>query len=299
MFRSLADVGVNLHMISTSEIKISVFVDRDRCEEAVAAVHAGFWGFMKNKPKGPGVGVELPPEDRQAVLSEREELEQDVVDRLASMEDIVVSDVQLDDEQARITVRDIPDVPGIVAAVFSAVAEGGILVDMIVQNESRGRGESERRASLTFTVPRRDLDSALLLVREVVDQWPGATIGFERDIAMLTVVGIGLRSHTGVGGTDVRCAGGGPGINIQMINTSEIRVSVVVGLADGPGRAPRAWRRRSTFSPPPRATGGRVVFAAEELAVDPDEIVVTDWRGFDFHPAADAEDPVTATGFSD
>ena len=232
MFRSLADVGVNLHMISTSEIKISVLVDRDRCEEAVAAVHAGF-GLHEEQTEGPDVGIELPPEARQAVLSEREELEQDVVDRLASMEDIVVSDVQLDDEQARITVRDIPDVPGIVGAVFSAVAEGGILVDMIVQNESRGQGESERRASLTFTVPRRDLDSALLLVREVVEQWPEATIGFERDIAMLTVVGIGLRSHTGVG---VRMFGAlaAAGINIQVINTSEIRVSVVVGLADGP-----------------------------------------------------------------
>ena len=232
MFRSLADVGVNLHMISTSEIKISVLVDRDRCEEAVAAVHAGF-GLHEEQTEGPDVGIELPPEARQAVLSEREELEQDVVDRLASMEDIVVSDVQLDDEQARITVRDIPDVPGIVGAVFSAVAEGGILVDMIVQNESRGRGESERRASLTFTVPRRDLDSAMLLVREVVEQWPEATIGFERDIAMLTVVGIGLRSHTGVG---VRMFGAlaAAGINIQVINTSEIRVSVVVGLADGP-----------------------------------------------------------------
>ena len=232
MFRSLAEVGVNLHMISTSEIKISVLVDRARCEEAVAAVHAGF-GLDEEQAEGPGVGFELPAEDRQAVLSEREELEQDVVDRLASMEDIVVSDVQSDDEQARITVRDIPDSPGIAGAVFSAVAEGGILVDLIVQNESRADVESTRRASLSFTVPRRDLDPALLLVREVIDQWGGATIEFERDIAMLTVVGIGLRSHTGVG-ERMFGALAAAGINIQMINTSEIRISVVVGLADGP-----------------------------------------------------------------
>jgi len=228
MFRTLGDVSVNLNMISTSEIKISVMVDRDQCEQAVAAVHAGF-RLDEEESDDLGVGFELPDDDRLAALSEREELEQDVVDRLASMEDIVVSEVLLDDEQSRITVRDIPNTPGVAASIFSAVAEGGILVDMIVQNESRDGGD---KASLSFTVPRRDLDPALLLVREVSDGWEDVGISFERDIALLSVVGIGLRSHTGVG---VRMFGAlaEAGINIHMINTSEIRISVVVGLSDG------------------------------------------------------------------
>jgi len=231
MFRVLGDEEVNLEMISTSEIKISVLVDRDCCEHTVAAVHSGF-GLDRDEAEDPGVGFELPAADRRAELSEREELEQDVVDRLASMEDIVVSEVQLDDEQSRITVRDIPNTPGVAASVFSAVAEGGILVDMIVQNQPRCDDGAAVRASLSFTVPRRDLDPALLLVREVTEGWDGSSISFERDIALLSVVGIGLRSHTGVG-ERMFGALAEAGINIQMINTSEIRISVVLGLSDG------------------------------------------------------------------
>ena len=231
MFQTLGDVDVNLNMISTSEIKISVLVDRDRCEEAVTAVHNGF-ELDEEEAEGLDVGVELPAADRRAELSEREELEQDVVDRLASMEDIVVSEVQLDGEQSRITVREIPNTPGVAAELFSAVAEGGILVDMIVQNDSRIGGGGGGQANLSFTVPRRDLDAALLLVREVSEGWGNVEVSFERDIALLSVVGIGLRSHTGVG-ERMFGALAVAGINIQMINTSEIRISVVVGLGDG------------------------------------------------------------------
>jgi len=115
--------------------------------------------------------------------------------------------------------------------LFSAVAEGGILVDMIVQNDSRIGGGGGGQASLSFTVPRRDLDAALLLVREVSEGWGNVEVSFERDIALLSVVGIGLRSHTGVG-ERMFGALAVAGINIQMINTSEIRISVVVGLGD-------------------------------------------------------------------
>ena len=231
MFRMLGAADINLNMISTSEIKISVLVDRDKCDAAVEAVHSGF-GLDRDEAEEPEVGIELPDSEcrlGRAEQAEREELERDVVDRLASMEDIVVSEVQLDDEQSRITVRGLRNSSGVAAELFSAVAEGGILVDMIVQNES---GVSESGARLSFTIPRRDLDSALLLVREVAEGWDGVTISFERDIALLSVVGIGLRSHTGVG-ERMFGALAESGINIQMINTSEIRISVVVDLSDG------------------------------------------------------------------
>ncbi len=231
MFQLLSDQEINLHMISTSEIKISVQVDREKCESAVAAVHGGF-GLEDSESETPEVGFVLRRGSDEGDLSEREAIEQDVVDRLATMEEIVISEVHLDAEQSRITLRNIPNTPGVAAAVFSAVAEGGILVDMIVQNDPRGVVDVLGEASLSFTVPRRDVDSAMLLVREVVEQWGEATIGYDRDIAMLSVVGIGLRSHTGVGARMFRALADA-GINIQMINTSEIRISVVVSLEDG------------------------------------------------------------------
>ncbi|MFP6768058.1 MAG: aspartate kinase [Planctomycetaceae bacterium] len=230
MFRSLMDVGVNLQMITTSEIKVSVLVNRECGEQAIEAVHRGF-GLHEEQLESPtvGFGLEKGLGDDDA---RRDEIEREVVSRLAKMEDIVVSEVVLDDEQSRITVRNVPHIPGVAATLFSAVAEGGILVDMIVQNQAGADSSLEDEyASLSLTVPRRDLDPALLLVREVAEQWE-ATVGFERDIAMLSVIGIGLRSHTGVG-VKMFHALGEAGINIQMINTSEIRVSVVVDLADG------------------------------------------------------------------
>src|SRR5690606_32678882 len=148
----------------------------------------GFGLHQATAPR-PSVGYGTRSHEAHAP-AHREELERDVVARLASMEDIVVSEVQLDADQSRVTISNLPDVPGVAAQVFEAVAEGGMLVDMIVQNTSR-RG----RANLSFTVPREDLDSSLLLAREVLEQWPEAVLSFDREMAKLTVVGIGLRTH--------------------------------------------------------------------------------------------------------
>lgn len=101
------------------------------------------------------------------------------------------------------------------------------MVDMIVQNISHAGN-----ATLSFTVPRDDHDQALLLMREVLEQWPAAELSFDRDIAKLTVMGIGLRSHTGVG-EKMFHALAEAGVNIQLINTSEIRISAVVAADVG------------------------------------------------------------------
>src|SRR5690606_21436768 len=111
--------------------------------------------------------------------------------------------------------------------VFSAVAEGGVMVDMIVQNTGH-----YGQAHLSFTVPRADVDQCLLLVREVLDQWDDIELSHQRDIAKLTVVGIGLRSHTGVG-QKMFHALAEAGINLQLINTSEVSVSAVVKKEQG------------------------------------------------------------------
>src|SRR5205085_12478054 len=139
------------------EIKISVLVDRDSANAALEAVHQGF-GLEKETAGSPSVGFVQPAVLRTAGVS-HEELERDVVARLTSMEDIVVSEVHLDRDQARVTIRGLPDVPGVSAQLFAAVAEGGVMVDLIVQNAGRGG-----HANLSFTVPQSDLEQCLLLV---------------------------------------------------------------------------------------------------------------------------------------
>ena len=111
--------------------------------------------------------------------------------------------------------------------MIKRLADRKITVDMIVQNISQ-RGH----ANLSFTVLRKDLDQCLLLVREVLEPWRDAALSFERDIAKLSVMGIGLRSHTGVG-EKMFNALASANVNIQMVSTSEIRISAVVSPADG------------------------------------------------------------------
>lgn len=223
MFQSLANAGVNIVMITTSEIKISVLVNRDQSLAALNAVHHGF-ALHQEMASKPSVGCQ--PEQGTPVRLPREELERDVVSRLASMEDIVVSEVLLDERQSRVTVRHVADQPGVAAEVFAAVADGGVMVDMIVQNVSHAR-----QADLSFTVPRQDLERCLLLLRALIDTWRGAELSYEKDIALLTVLGIGLRSHTGVGDRMFRALADAA-VNVQMVNTSEIRIGVVVSPND-------------------------------------------------------------------
>lgn len=219
MFQSLSEAGVNTLMITTSEIKISVLVNREQSVAALNAAHDGF--SLHDAVTQPlAVGYQNIPTDAAPVS--RDELERDVVSRLASMEDIVVSEVQLDEGQSRITIRGIANRPGVAAEVFAAVGEGGVMVDMIVQNIGL-----EGRTDISFTVPRSDLERCLLLVRELGEHWEGAQVSFEREIALLSVIGIGLRSHTGVG-ERMFAALGAADVNVDMVNTSEIRVSAVV-----------------------------------------------------------------------
>jgi aspartate kinase len=226
MFQSLADAGVNIGMITTSEIKISTLVSRDQCDKAAEAVHAGFHLHAAHA-SAPSVGVSHAPRAARDGHA-NSDLERDVVAQLASMEDIVVSDVCLDTAQARVTVRNVRDIPGVAAEIFAAVAEGGVMVDMIVQNVSHSG-----RSSLSFTVPRPDLERCLLLVREVMEPWPGAELSFDQDMAKLSVVGIGLRTHTGVGEKMFRALADAE-INVQLINTSEVRICAVVAGSSGP-----------------------------------------------------------------
>jgi aspartate kinase len=224
MFRAMADAGVNIEMITTSDIKISTLIGRQQAEAGLNAVHAAF-GLESEVAAPPAVGRRQQPQGKAAASSG--DLLQQVVEKLTGMEDIVVSDVRLDESQSLISVNGLPDVPGVCAELFTAVAEGNIMVDTIVQNVSR-HGHSV----VSFTVPRSDHDQCLLLVHELLSQWEGATCSSEREIDQLSVMGIGLRSHTGVGEKMFQALGEA-NINVRMINTSEIRMSAVVSAKQG------------------------------------------------------------------
>jgi aspartate kinase len=225
MFQSLADAGVNIQMITTSEIKISTLIARDQCDVALRQVHSS---FKLDKPTNepPTVGVRQKSSGNGDAASQGRLLKE-VVSKLSAMEAIVVSEVILDESQARVTISDIPDTPGISAHIFSAVADGDVMVDLIIQNQSH-----DGRARVSFTVDRTDLERCLLLVREVISQWPTAKMTYDADIATLSVVGIGLRTHTGVGERMFRALADAQ-INIQLINTSEMRMSAVIARAEG------------------------------------------------------------------
>jgi aspartate kinase len=152
----------------------------------------------------------------------------DIVQALASMEEIVVSDVVLDADQGRITLFNVPDQPGVCGALFSGIARAGIVVDVIVQNLS-GPGTAE----LSISVPRKDLNRALDLARQLVSEiGPSCQAVADPDIAKVSVLGVGMRTHTGVA-RRMFGALAERGINIAMISTSEMRVSVVVALDRG------------------------------------------------------------------
>lgn len=216
LFQGLARAGVNLTMITTSDIKISVLIDRATSIDALKATHHEF-GLDKAPATKVSIGQPVPAPARSS-----DELEQDVVSRLANMEDIVVSDIELDTAQSRVTLRRIPDVPGVSAEVFGANAKAGVMVDMIVQDQSHGGA-----ATLSFTVPRDQLEKSLAVTGDVSAKWSGTQLSSEREIAKLSVMGIGLRTHTGVGERMFRALAEA-GINVDMISTSEIRISVVV-----------------------------------------------------------------------
>jgi aspartate kinase len=145
-----------------------------------------------------------------------------VVDENSGMERLAVSSVTHDHNQARITLKKVPDQPGIAAKIFSPIAEAGIVVDMIIQN-TRAGGETD----LTFTVPRSDFQRALELQKKVAADTGAEKVFGDEKIAKISVIGVGMKDHSGVASTMFSTLAR-ENINIMMISTSEIRISCVI-----------------------------------------------------------------------
>ena len=144
----------------------------------------------------------------------------------ASMEDVVIRGISVDRNQAKLTVDDVRDEPGIAGQIFSAIAAGNIIVDMIVQSVSE-HGTTD----ISFTIHENDLAAAQELLAPVVKETKAAGLIAKSGVAKLSVVGIGMRSHSGVASRMFQCLGKA-GINIHLISTSEIKIAVVIEETD-------------------------------------------------------------------
>lgn len=215
MFAALAAAGINIQMITTSEIKISCLVQRSAGTQALRAVHSAF-------------ELDKKPTDANEWLIGQSQMQKEspdaVVERLRStnLEQLTLLDISLLDHQARITLSGVPDTPGLAEQVFKEIAAAGAVVDMIVQSCDGHEGET----SISFTVPKEQMDRCL----DVLNKKAGygvRKVTSAANISKLSVSGIGLRSHTSVAIALFKALAD-EGINVLMTNTSELRVNVVI-----------------------------------------------------------------------
>ena len=140
----------------------------------------------------------------------------------SSMEHVVVSGIACDRNEAKVAVRGVTDKPGVAAKIFKPLADANIVVDLIIQNVGEGG-----KADVSFTVGKTDLPRALDMIKRVAAELGARTVETDDQLAKVSIVGVGMRNHAGVAAKafDVLAAAG---INIEMISTSEIKVSIVI-----------------------------------------------------------------------
>lgn len=229
MFHAFYERGINIQLIATSDIKISALVGRDDAVQALRAVHAAF-------------GLDVPPTEEElaanATVETAEKTKENgdafgnvvdstkLISRLTGMEDVLIEGVGIDENQARFTLYDLPDRPGLAAEVFDRVAEGRVVVDMIVQSVGRNN-----LANISFTVPRDEVAAVEEIASKLCVAHSCRSESNAR-VAKLTVRGTGLRSHTGLARRMFKTLADG-GVNVSVISTSERCVGVVVDEAKG------------------------------------------------------------------
>jgi aspartate kinase len=207
MFAALADAGINLLMISTSEVKVSCVIAAEDCDKAVAVLCEAF-----------EVNVSPLPEEKVESLPE---------------ESIpAVRGVALDLKQARLAVRQIPDRPGMAAKIFGLLAEKNISVDTIVQSQRCHRVNGVLTRDLVFTVAEADAELARAILAENASECGWQDVELQRAIAKVSAVGAGMISHPGVAAKMFKVLADAQ-VNILTIATSEIKISCVVDEENG------------------------------------------------------------------
>ena len=204
MFRTLAEAEVNLQMISTSEVNVSCTIATADCDRAIAALCETF---------------EIASSPQKRVLS---------TDQITPP----VRGVALDRRQARLAIHQVPDRPGMVASIFQTLAMENISVDMIIQSQRSRSINGVIYRDIAFTVAEMDLNLAQRLLQGTSQTLGCGNVTKDAEIAKVSIVGVGMQGQPGVA-AQMFAALAQENINIQMIATSEIRVSCVVSAADG------------------------------------------------------------------
>ena len=208
MFATLAGAGVNIQMISTSEVKVSCVVDGDQCHRAVAALRQAFEieEHQEQKPLAEIVGSSspIPP----------------------------VRGVALDVKQARLAIRQVPDRPGMAAKLFGLLAQHNISVDMIIQSQRCRIVDGIPRRDIAFTVPRHDGENTQQILTQAAEELGWGEVVLDNAIAKVSIVGAGMVGQPGIA-AKMFAALAQHQINIQMIATSEIKISCVVAQEQG------------------------------------------------------------------
>lgn len=225
MFEALARRGVNIRMITTSDIKISALVREEDSLAALAAVHEE---FSLDQPLIEQ-STEIKYQEKHELLQPKEVLPErlrEIARSLPTMEDILVGSIDHDDNQGRVTLEGVPDEPGMAAKIFQAIAKKSIAVDLIVQNIG-----TDGKTTLTFTTLKSDLAEAESTARAILGQLGVAGVHADADMTKISVRGVGMRSHTGVASKMFEALAKA-NVNIQIITTSELHITVGIHQVD-------------------------------------------------------------------
>ncbi len=206
MFKTLADARINIQMISTSEVKVSCVIEESECDRALHLLSQAF----------------------DVDLSSQKE----ITENKYQGEHPPVRGVALDTDQARIAIRHVPDAPGMAAQIFTLLAKKNISVDTIIQSQRCHIINDLPTRDIAFTVAQSDVDLACEVIRELDQQVGCGQVSGDTAIAKLSVVGAGMIGHPGVA-AKFFAALSQEKINIQMITTSEIKISCVIDQGEG------------------------------------------------------------------
>ena len=220
MFVTLANAGVNIQMISTSEVKVSCVIDAEHCDKAIAALCQAFnincspaQRPLVNQAKGTDISLSTQHSSLNTSLPS-------------------VRGVALDLNQARLAIRHVPDRPGIAGQLFGCLAEQNISVDMIIQSQRCRVIDGVPTRDLAFTVAQADAEAARIALQQVASVLGCGEILVDPDIAKVSIVGAGMVGQPGVAARMFEALAQHQ-INIQMITTSEIKISCVVAQEQG------------------------------------------------------------------
>ncbi|MFP5271258.1 aspartate kinase [Coleofasciculus sp.] len=212
MFTTLANAGINIQMISTSEVKVSCVINAADCHQAIAVLCDTF--NIKSSP------ARLPISENVETLHG------------ASLHSNPVRGVALDQNQARLAIRYVPDRPGMAARIFSILAQQAISVDMIIQSQRCRVIDGIPTRDIAFTVAQAEAENAQKILQEAAPILGYGEVLLDADIAKVSIVGAGMIGQPGVA-AQMFAALSQHKINIQMITTSEIRISCVVNKEQG------------------------------------------------------------------